>query len=129
MINKILSENKSEEAIGIIRIKPIAENLFISDKKYYDLKGIQANSGNSVKIENFTKDKNLITKKFSKKPLFFYFVCKGEIKGDIEVINGSGEIQDIVVDIKDSTTRFVYFNKLDGQNYFYKKNVRTARVC
>lgn len=122
MINKILSENKSEEAIGIIRIKPIAENLFISDKKYYDLKGIQANSGNSVKIENFTKDKNLITKKFSKKPLFFYFVCKGEIKGDIEVINGSGEIQDIVVDIKDSTTRFVYFNKLDGQNYFYKKN-------
>jgi hypothetical protein len=30
MINKILSENKSEEAIGIIRIKPIAENFGLS---------------------------------------------------------------------------------------------------
>lgn len=122
MVNKILSENKNEESFGVIRIKPIYENLVINDKKYYDLKGVPANSGNSLKIDNFTKDKNLITKKFNNKPLFYYFVCKGDVKNEIEVINGMGEKQDIVVDVKDSTTRFIYFNKLDSNNYYYKKN-------
>ena len=122
MVNKILSENKSDESFGVIRIKPISENLVINNKKYYDLKGVPANSGNSIKIDNFTKEKNLITKKFNFKPLFYYFVCKGEVLNEIEVMNGMGEKQDIVVDVKDSTTRFVYFNKLDNNNYYYKRN-------
>ena len=109
----------NNKKIGTITIIPAEDSIRFLPYKYYDC---SCDSSFENLVIKKRENKLMYTSEFLKNPLFFYFVIKGEILGEINLIDD--ELNDIPYKIKsvDDFTHFVYFNALKDSSYHFLIN-------
>ena len=105
--------------IGTITLSPVDDSIKFLPYKYYDC---SCNSDFENLVIKTKENKLMYTSQFLKNPLFFYFVIKGELLGEINLIDN--ELNDVPYKIKsfDDFTHFVYFNALKDADYRFLIN-------
>lgn len=104
------------EKVGTITLSSIHDSIKFLPYKYYDC-DCNNDSNNLVIVPN--KTGLMCTPQFNNNPLFFYFVIKGELGGEINLIDD--EMNDVLYNIVsyDSVTHFIYFNAIKDRTYSF----------
>ena len=105
--------------IGTISLNPISDSVKVLPHLFYDC----SSDVNSASVSVINDMSRLFTKKtLNGTPLFFYFVIKGEISGDINLIDNDFSDTEYLLESLDDVTHFVYFNPEKDKTYSFLMN-------